>query len=101
MCIGIHGNRRSATIGSIISCSVKEVHPFSNINPGEVFRALVIRCRKEIGREDGRHIRFGDNAAVMLSKDFKPIGSRISGPVPRELRKTRYMKLISMAKVCV
>ena len=101
MCIGRLGKARFAKVGSVISTTVKSAAVGSKCQVGEVHRALVIRQKKEYRREDGRHIRFGDNAVIMLGPDFRPLGSRINGPVPLELRKTQHIKVMSLAKTVV
>jgi large subunit ribosomal protein L14 len=92
------GSRRHyASIGDIIVCSVREAAPDSNIKKGQVVRAVIVRTAKEIGREDGSHIRFDDNAAVVINANNEPIGTRIFGAVGRELRKRNFMKIVSLA----
>ena len=90
--------RRYARVGDIIVAAVKSAIPNGNIKKGQVVKCVVVRTRKEIGRKDGSYIRFGDNAAVILSEDTQePVGTRIFGPVARELRWKRYMKIVSLA----
>ena len=90
--------RRYARVGDVIVASVKSAIPNGNVKKGQVVKCVVVRTRKEIGRKDGSYIRFGDNAAVILSEDTKePIGTRIFGPVARELREKRFMKIVSLA----
>jgi len=91
--------RRYARIGDIIICSVRESAPDANqgCRKGDVVRAVVVRTRKELGREDGSYIKFDDNAAVLINKDNDPIGTRIFGAVGRELRRKNFMKIISLA----
>lgn len=98
-CIKVLGGskRRYASIGDEIIVSVKEALPNSKVKKGEVERAVVVRTRKEIAREDGTYIRFDDNAAVLIDKLGQPLGTRIFGPVARELRGRNYMKIISLA----
>ena len=91
-------NRRYARVGDIIVASVKSAIPNGNVKKGQVVKCVVVRTRKEIGRQDGSYIRFGDNAAVILQEDGKePVGTRIFGPVARELRDKRFMKIVSLA----
>jgi large subunit ribosomal protein L14 len=90
--------RRYARVGDIIVAAVKSAIPNGNVKKGQVVKCVVIRTRKEIGRKDGTYIRFGDNAAVILSEDTKePVGTRIFGPVARELREKQFMKIVSLA----
>jgi large subunit ribosomal protein L14 len=88
---------RIAGLGDIISASVKEAVPHSNIKKGEVVRAVIVRTKKETGRKDGSYIRFDNNAAVIISPANEPIGTRVFGPVGRELRERRFMKIVSLA----
>ena len=90
-------NRRYASIGDEIVVSVKDAIPQSKVKKGAVARAVVVRTRKEVGRKDGTYIRFSDNAVVLVNKDGEPRGTRIFGPVARELRDKKYMKIISLA----
>lgn len=98
-CIKVLGGskRRYAGIGEIITCSVKEAIPNSKVSKGEIVRAVIVRTKKEISRPDGSLIRFDDNSAVILTKSNEPIGTRIFGPVARELRAKKFMKIISLA----
>lgn len=89
--------RRYARVGDIITCSVREAAPNSKVKKGEVVKAVVVRTKKEMGREDGSFIRFDDNAAVIINNFREPIGTRIFGPVARELRAKRFMKIVSLA----
>ena len=89
--------RRYASIGDIVVVSVKEALPNSAVKKGEVRRAVVVRTRREIRRTDGTYIRFDDNAAVIINDAGEPVGTRIFGPVPRELRARGFMKIISLA----
>ncbi len=89
--------RRSATIGDVIVVSIKEALPNSKVKKGDVAKAVVVRTRKEIARPDGSYIKFDGNAAVLINKDLEPIGTRIFGPVARELRAKKFMKIISLA----
>jgi large subunit ribosomal protein L14 len=84
-------------LGDIIVVAVKEAMPNSKVKKGEVVRAVIVRTAKEIRRIDGSHIRFDDNSAVILSKSKEPVGTRIFGPVARELRAKRFMKIVSLA----
>ena len=98
-CIKVLGGskRRYAGVGDIIVVAVKEAMPNSKVKKGEVVRAVVVRTAKEIRRLDGSHIRFDDNSAVLISEQGEPIGTRIFGPVARELRAKNFMKIISLA----
>jgi large subunit ribosomal protein L14 len=98
-CIKVLGGtrRRSASVGDIVVVSVKEAIPNSKVKKGEVLRAVIVRTAKEIGRADGSYISFDDNAAVLINAQREPIGTRIFGPVARELRAKRFMKIISLA----
>ena len=89
--------RRYALIGDIIVASVKKALPGGNVKKGSVVRAVVVRTRKEIRRADGSYIRFDDNAAVIIDDKREPKGTRIFGPVARELREKEYMKIVSLA----
>ncbi len=99
MCVKVLGGsrRRYASIGDIIVCSVQEAIPGSKVKKGEVVKCVVVRTAKEIGRADGSYIRFDTNSAVLINKDGEPIGTRIFGPVARELRAKKFMKIISLA----
>ena len=98
-CIKVLGGskRRYAGIGDIIKITIKEAMPNSRVKKGEVFNAVVVRTRKGVRRTDGSLIRFDRNAAVLLNNQNQPIGTRIFGPVTRELRTERFMKIISLA----
>jgi large subunit ribosomal protein L14 len=98
-CIRVLGGtrRRYASVGDIIVVSVKDAIPNARVKKGEVRRAVVVRTKKGIRRPDGSHIRFDDNAAVLLDQQKEPVGTRIFGPVARELRAARFMKIISLA----
>ncbi len=99
LCIRVLGGtkRRYARIGDRIVCSVKSADPSSNVKKGDVVKAVVVRTRKERRRPDGSYIRFDDNAAVLIGNDGGPRGTRIFGPVARELRDKGYMKIVSLA----
>ncbi len=99
MCIKVLGGskRRYASIGDVIVASVKEAAPNSRIRSGDVVRAVVVRTAKAIGRADGSHIRFDENAAVLVDLKKEPLGTRIFGPVARELRAKQFIKIISLA----
>lgn len=99
LCIRVLGGsgRRYASIGDVIVVSVKDAIPNARVKKGEVRRAVVVRTRKGIGRPDGSYIRFDDNAAVLIDAQREPVGTRIFGPVGRELRAHRFMKIISLA----
>ena len=98
-CIKVLGGskRRTASVGDVIVVSVKEAIPRGRVKKGEIHRAIIVRTAKEIRRQDGSAIRFDKNAAVLVSKENEPIGTRIFGPVTRELRDRQYMKIISLA----
>src|SRR3546814_598660 len=99
MCIKVLGgsHRRYAGIGDVIKVSVKDAIPRGKVRKGEVFNAVVVRTRKGVRRADGSLIRFDGNAAVLLDKQLQPIGTRIFGPVTRELRGERFMRIVSLA----
>jgi large subunit ribosomal protein L14 len=99
MCIKVLGGskRKYASIGDIIVVSIKEAIPGGKVKKGEVAKAVIVRTAKEIARPDGSYIRFDSNSAVLINKDNEPIGTRIFGPVARELRAKRFMKIISLA----
>ena len=98
-CIKVLGGsrRRYASIGDIIVVSVKEAIPAAKVKKGEVARAVIVRTRREVRRPDGSYIKFDGNSAVLINKENEPIGTRIFGPVARELRAKRFMKIISLA----
>jgi len=98
-CIRVLGGsrRKYASIGDVIVVSVKDALPNARVKKGEVRRAVVVRTRKGISRPDGSYIRFDDNAAVLIDNQREPVGTRIFGPVARELRGRRFMKIISLA----
>lgn len=89
--------RRYAFVGDVIVCAVKEAIPNGQIKKGEIVRAVVVRTKKEIRRPDGSYIKFDENAAVVIDNQGNPRGTRIFGPVARELRDRRYMKIVSLA----
>jgi large subunit ribosomal protein L14 len=99
MCIRVLGGtkRKYASIGDVIVVSIKEAMPNAKVKKGEVAKAVIVRTRKEVSRPDGSYIRFDANSAVLVDKDNEPIGTRIFGPVARELRAKRFMKIISLA----
>jgi large subunit ribosomal protein L14 len=99
MCITILGRSQagSAEVGDVIVASVKQALPNSGVKKGDVVRAVVVRTKKEYGRPDGSHIRFDENAAVLINPQGNPRGTRIFGPVARELRERNYMKIVSLA----
>jgi large subunit ribosomal protein L14 len=98
-CIKVLGGskRKYASVGDVIVVTVKEAIPRGRVKKGEVLQAVVVRTAKDIRRQDGSSIRFDNNAAVLINKQGEPIGTRIFGPVTRELRSKRYMKIISLA----
>jgi large subunit ribosomal protein L14 len=89
--------RKYASIGDIIVCSVREALPNSKVKKGDVVKAVVVRTAKEIGRPDGSYIRFDGNSAVVINNQREPVGTRIFGPVARELRAKKFMKIVSLA----
>lgn len=91
------GIGKTATIGDIISASVKEAEPESKISKGNVIQAVIVRTKKEIRRRDGSYVRFEDNAAVLINRQGEPVGTRVFGPVGRELRERKFMKIVSLA----
>lgn len=98
-CIKVLGgtHRVSATVGDIIVVSIKESIPGGTVQKGQVARAVIVRTRKEVRRKDGTYIKFDRNSAVLINKDNEPIGTRVFGPVARELREKKFMKIISLA----
>ena len=86
-----------ANIGDIVTCTVKKAIPNSNIKEGKVVKAVIVRSRQGVRRDDGSYIKFGDNACVLIREDKSPIGTRVLGPVARELRDKNYMKIVSLA----
>lgn len=98
-CIKVLGGskKRYAHVGDIIVVSVKEAMPNSKVKKGDVMKAVIVRSKKEIRRQDGSYIRFDDNSAVLINQNREPIGTRIFGPVARELRAKRFMRIISLA----
>ena len=99
MCVKVLGGskRRYASIGDIIVVSIKEAIPNAKVKKGDVAKAVIVRTAKEVGRADGSYIRFDNNSAVLIDNAGEPIGTRIFGPVARELRAKRFMKIISLA----
>ena len=89
--------RRYAGVGDVVVATVKDAIPNAGIKKGEIVQAVVVRTAKETGRRDGTYIRFDDNAAVLINAQGEPVGTRIFGPVGRELREKRYMKIVSLA----
>ena len=99
-CIRVLGGtrRRYARVGDVIVASVKSAIPNGNVKKGQVVKCVIVRTKKEIGRRDGSYIRFSENAAVILNEEGnEPVGTRIFGPVARELREKRFMKIVSLA----
>ncbi|OGJ88087.1 MAG: 50S ribosomal protein L14 [Candidatus Raymondbacteria bacterium RifOxyA12_full_50_37] len=98
-CIKVLGGskRRYASVGDIIVASVKDALPTSNVKKGDVVRAVVVRTLKEMSRKDGTYVRFSDNAVVLINPQNEPIGTRIFGPIARELRDRNFMKIVSLA----
>ena len=99
MCIKVLGgsHRRYARIGDVIKVSIKDAIPRGKVKKGDVYNAVVVRTRKGVRRADGSSIRFDSNAAVILNANLQPIGTRIFGPVTRELRNEKFMKIVSLA----
>jgi large subunit ribosomal protein L14 len=99
MCIKVLGGsrRRYAHVGDVIVCSVKQAAPHGAVKKGDVVRCVIVRTVKERGRPDGTYIRFDENAAVLIDKDRNPRGTRIFGPVARELREKGFMKIVSLS----
>jgi len=99
MCIKVIGgsHRRYAHVGDVIKVSIKDAIPRGKVKKGEVFNAVVVRTRKGVRRPDGSVIRFDGNAAVLLDKQLQPVGTRIFGPVTRELRGEKFMRIVSLA----
>lgn len=99
MCVKVLGGskRRYANVGDVIKVSIKEAIPRGKVKKGEVYNAVVVRTRKGVRRADGSLIRFDSNAAVLLNNQLQPIGTRIFGPVTRELRTAEFMKIVSLA----
>ena len=98
-CIHARGNQvgRVVTLGDIITANVKEASPDGSVKKGDVVRAVIVRTRKEYRRKDGTYIRFDDNAAVLINDQKEPIGTRVFGPVSRELRDREFLKIVSLA----
>ncbi|PLY01142.1 MAG: 50S ribosomal protein L14 [Desulfuromonas sp.] len=99
ICIKVPGGskRKYAHLGDQIICSVREAMPNSKVKKGDIVRAVIVRTKKEVARQDGSLIRFDNNSAVVINPAGEPIGTRIFGPVARELRARRYMKIVSLA----
>lgn len=99
LCIQVRGGtgRRYGRVGDVIVATVKQAAPHSNVKKGDIVSAVIVRTAKEYGRPDGSHIRFDDNAAVIIDDHKNPKGTRIFGPVARELRELGYMKIVSLA----
>jgi large subunit ribosomal protein L14 len=99
MCIKVLGGswRKFANVGDVIVCSVKQAAPGGGVKKGEVVRAVVVRTKKGVRRPDGSYIKFDENAAVIIKEDKNPRGTRIFGPIARELRDKDYMKILSLA----
>ena len=99
LCIKVLGGsrKRYARLGDVIVITIKKAIPNSNLKKGEVHKAVVVRTKKELKRKDGSYIRFDDNAAVIINEQNEPIGTRVFGPVARELRDKQFMKILSLA----
>jgi large subunit ribosomal protein L14 len=99
MCIKVLGGskRKYASVGDVIVVSIREAIPQAKVKKGDVAKAVIVRTKKEISRPDGSYIRFDGNSAVLINKDNEPIGTRIFGPVARELRARKFTKIISLA----
>ncbi|MCL2807116.1 MAG: 50S ribosomal protein L14 [Coriobacteriia bacterium] len=98
-CIKVLGGskRRYASVGDVVICTVKEATPNGNVKKGEIVKCVIVRVKKEVHRKDGSYIKFDQNAAVVIDDSGSPRGTRIFGPVARELRDKRYMKIVSLA----
>jgi large subunit ribosomal protein L14 len=98
-CVKVLGGskRKYASIGDIVMVSIREASPGGKVKKGDMAQAVIVRTAKEIGRADGSYIKFDDNSAVLINKDREPIGTRIFGPVARELRAKKFMRIISLA----
>ena len=98
-CIKVLGGskRRYASLGDVVICAVKEATPNGNVKKGEIVKCVIVRVKKEVHRKDGSYIKFDQNAAVVIDENGSPRGTRIFGPVARELRDKRYMKIVSLA----
>ncbi len=99
MCFRVLGGtrRKTASVGDVVVCSVKDATPNGQVKKGQVIKAVIVRTKKPVRRRDGSYIRFDDNAAVIIDEQKEPRGTRIFGPVARELREKQYMKIISLA----
>jgi len=99
MCIRVMGGtkRKYASIGDVIVVAVKSAIPGGSVKKGDISKAVVVRTKKEVGRKDGTYIRFDENAAVLINEQSEPKGTRIFGPVARELREQQFMKIVSLA----
>jgi len=99
MCFRVLGGtrRKFASVGDVIVCTVKDAAPNGQLKKGQIVRAVVVRTKKPVRRKDGSYIKFDDNAAVIIDEQKEPSGTRIFGPVARELREKQYMKIISLA----
>ena len=99
MCIKVLGGskRKYASIGDVIIVSIKKALPNTKVKKGDVARAVIVRTRRELNRQDGSYIKFDGNSAVLVNKEDEPVGTRIFGPVARELRAKKFMKIISLA----
>jgi large subunit ribosomal protein L14 len=98
-CLKVLGGskRKYATVGDVIVVSIKDAAPNGKVKKGQVARAVIVRTTKEVRRSDGSYIRFDNNSAVLINKELEPVGSRIFGPVARELRAKKFMKIVSLA----
>ena len=103
LCVQVKGGsfRKVGTVGDVIVGAVREAAPNGNIKKGDVVKAVIVRTKKEIRRRDGSYVRFDDNAAVVIDNNGDPKGTRIFGPVARELREKKYMRIVSLAPVVV
>ncbi len=99
MCFHILGGtrKRYATLGDVVVCTIKEALPQGTVKKGDIVKAVIVRTAKEVRREDGSYIKFDRNAAVLINAQGEPIGTRIFGPVARELRRKKFTKIISLA----
>jgi large subunit ribosomal protein L14 len=103
MCIGIPGSssRKYAGLGDVITVSIKDAIPASQIKPGSIQRAVIVRTKKEYRRKDNTYIKFDENACVLIGKDGEPLGTRVFGPIAREVREKKFMRIASLAQELV
>jgi large subunit ribosomal protein L14 len=103
MCIGIPGSssRKYASLGDVITITIKEAIPTSQVKPGSIQRAVIVRTKKEYRRKDNTYIKFDENACVLIGKDGEPLGTRVFGPIAREVREKKFMRIASLAQELV